>query len=137
VEESLLNKFYDQLVGSWSKTLSQFFMLQLIGSNNRKEVMKQLHEAFITKTPPKIKSLKSALEILKKTDLTKTISNIKVPTVIIAGDCDRLTPIGASIFMQSKIKNSRLKIFKSAGHIPFLSHPKDFIKEVLLSFNHK
>jgi pimeloyl-[acyl-carrier protein] methyl ester esterase len=137
VEESLLNKFYDQLVGSWSKTLSQFFMLQLIGSNNRKEVMKQLHEAFITKTPPKIKSLKSALEILKKTDLTKTISNIKVPTVIIAGDCDRLTPIGASIFMQSKIKNSKLKIFKSAGHIPFLSHPKDFIKEVLLSFNHK
>jgi pimeloyl-[acyl-carrier protein] methyl ester esterase len=137
VEESLLNKFYDQLVGSWSKTLSQFFMLQLIGSNNRKEVMKQLHEAFITKTPPKIKSLKSALEILKKTDLTKTISNIKVPTVIIAGDCDRLTPIGASIFMQSKIQNSKLKIFKSAGHIPFLSHPKDFIKEVLLSFNHK
>ena len=137
VEESLLNKFYDQLVVSWSKTLSQFFMLQLIGSNNRREVMKLLNEAFITKTPPKIKSLKSALEILKKTDLTKTISNIKVPTVIIAGDCDRLTPIGASIFMQSKIKNSKLKIFKSAGHIPFLSHPKDFIKEVLLSFNHK
>jgi len=137
VEGCLLNKFYDQLVDSWSKTLNQFFMLQLIGSNNRKEVMKELHEVFITKTPPKIKSLKSALEILKETDLTKTISNIKIPTIIIAGDCDKLTPKEASIFMQSKIKNSRLKIFKSAGHIPFLSHPKDFIKEVLLSFNHK
>ena len=137
VEESLLNKFYDQLVDSWSKTLNQFFMIQLIGSNNRKEIMKELHEVFINKTPPKIKSLKLALKILKKTDLTKTICNIKVPTIIIAGDCDKLTPKEASIFMQSKIKNSRLKIFKSTGHIPFLSNPKDFVKEDLISFNNK
>jgi|TARA_B110000971_G_scaffold216653_1_gene252029 pimeloyl-[acyl-carrier protein] methyl ester esterase len=137
VDESLLNKFYDQLLESWSKTLNQFFMLQLIGSNNKRVIMRGLHATFITKTPPKIKSLKSALEILKKTDLRKTICNIKVPTIIISGDCDRLTPKEASLFMQSKIKNSRLKVFKNAGHIPFLSHPKDFIKEVILSFNHK
>jgi|TARA_B110000967_G_C18850663_1_gene544445 pimeloyl-[acyl-carrier protein] methyl ester esterase len=137
VDESLLNKFYDQLVGGWSKTLTQFFMLQLIGSNNRKEIMRRLHETFITKRPPKIESLKSALEILRNTDLTETIGNIKVPTTIITGDGDRLTPKEASLFMQSKIKNSRLKVIKNSGHVPFLSHPKDFIIEVLLSFNHK
>jgi len=137
IDESILNKFYNQLVEGWSKALNQFFMLQLIGSNNRKEIMKGLHATFITKTPPKIKSLKAALEILKNTDLTKTIRNIKVPTIIIAGDSDRLTPKEASLFMQSKIKNSRLKVFKNAGHIPFLSHPKAFVKEVLLGFNHK
>ena len=137
VDEILLNKFYDQLIDGWSKTLKQFFILQLLGSADRKEIIKELQEKFITKEPPKIKSLKLSLEILKNTDLTKTISNINVPTLIIAGDRDKLTPKEASLFMKSKIKNSRLKIFKNAGHIPFLSHPKKFIKEVLLSINHK
>jgi len=137
IDEGLLNKFYDQLVDNWSKTLNQFFMLQLIGSNNRKEIMAGLHKTFINKTPPRIKSLKLALKILNNTDLTKTISNIKVPTIIISGDNDRLTPKNASLFMHNKIKNSRLKVFKNTGHIPFLSHPKDFLKEVLYSFNDK
>ena len=137
VDESLLDKFYDQLAQSWSKTLNQFFMLQLIGSKNRKEIMKKLHSAFITKTPPKIKSLKSALEILKKTDLIEIMDHIRIPTTIIVGENDKLTPIGASLFMQDKIENSRVKIFKNAGHLQFLSHPKHFIDEVLYKFNCK
>jgi len=41
------------------------------------------------------------------------------------------------LFMQDKIENSRVKIFKNAGHLPFLSHPKDFMDEVLYKFNCK
>ena len=110
-------------------------MLQLIGSNNRKEIMKNLRSTFITKSPPKIKSLKAALKILKITDLTKSITHIRVPTTIIVGENDKLTPKEASLYMGDKIKNSRVKIFKNTGHIPFLSHPKDFLEEVFHDSN--
>ena len=135
VDESLLDKFYSQLVESWSKTLDQFFMLQLIGSNNKKQIMKKFRSTFIAKSPPKVKSLKAALEILKITDLTQTIEHIRVPTIIIVGENDKLTPKEASLYMGDKIKNSRVKIFKNAGHIPFLSHPKDFLEEVFHDSN--
>ena len=135
VDESLLDKFYAQLIQSWSKTLDQFFMLQIIGSNNRKEIMRNLRSTFITKTSPKIESLKASLEILKKTDLTQTIDHIRAPTTIIVGENDKLTPKEASLYMVDKIKNSKVKIIKNSGHIPFLSHPKDFLKEVFQNSN--
>ena len=84
-------------------------MLQLIGSNNKKEIMKNLRSTFIAKSPPKIKSLKAALKILKITDLTKTVEHIRVPTTIIVGENDKLTPKEASLYMGDKIKNSCLR----------------------------
>lgn len=137
VDDSVLDNFCKQLIQSWEKTLNQFFVIQLLGLDKKKEMMKFLERKFINNSMPKIHSLRSALQILKDTDLRDSLDSIDVPTVIIAGEKDKLTPIGASIYMQTKIKNSTIKILKNSAHIPFLSHPQDFLDQVLFNFPHK
>ena len=54
------------------------------------------------------------------------IKKIKHQTLLITGDMDRLTPKSASIWLESHLKESQLKLIKGASHIPFLSHSDEF-----------
>ena len=63
-----------------------------------------------------------ALNVLKETDLRNEVQKIDKPTLIIAGDKDRLTSSKASIWLYEKIKGATLKEIKGANHMPFISH---------------
>ena len=76
--------------------------------------------------PPEIKSLQLGLDILLNNDLRNDINKIKHQTLLITGDMDRLTPKSASIWLESHLKESQLKLIKGASHIPFLSHSDEF-----------
>ena len=54
------------------------------------------------------------------------INKIKHQTLLITGDMDRLTPKSASMWLESHLKESQLKLIKGASHIPFLSHSDEF-----------
>ncbi len=49
-------------------------------------------------------------------DLSEYLSKIKIPTVIIWGNKDNVTPIKDAYFINSRIKNSKLEIFPGIGH---------------------
>jgi pimeloyl-ACP methyl ester carboxylesterase len=53
-------------------------------------------------------------------DIRDSVSNIRVPTLIIVGDEDKLTPAKWSEFLHSKIAGSELRIIKAAGHMVML-----------------
>jgi len=133
IDKSVLNKFFEELTEQYSKTVTHFFSLQLFGSENRKEIIRFLNSTFIEQLTPKINSLMSALVILRDTDLRRLITTIDIPTLIIVGEKDKITPKAASVFMQSKIKKSIIKVFDNASHIPFLSHSNDFLNEIIKS----
>jgi len=63
-------------------------------------------------------------------DLVKHLSDINIPTLIIWGDKDRVTPIDFAYLMKNKIKYSKLDILNSAGHFSFLDQPEKFIKSL-------
>lgn len=50
-------------------------------------------------------------------DRLKDVENIKVPSLILVGDEDVMTPEKYSQFLASKLSNSRLRIIKAAGHM--------------------
>jgi pimeloyl-[acyl-carrier protein] methyl ester esterase len=52
---------------------------------------------------------------------------IDIPTMIMTGNQDKLVTIKASEFMNKKLKFSKIKIFKGAAHLPFISHKDDFM----------
>ena len=56
-------------------------------------------------------------------DLKPKLSEINIPTLIIWGDKDKVTPVRDAEIMASNIKNSELVIIPEAGHSPHLSHP--------------
>ena len=126
VEANIFKKFANDLISDWQITMERFLNLQLLGSEYRKTILKKLKPLFL-KTAPDIDSLKKSLNLLLTNDLRYLLPNIDTPTMIMTGNLDKLVPIEASEFMNKKLKFSKIKIFKGATHLPFLSHMDDFM----------
>lgn len=55
---------------------------------------------------------------------------INIPTLIICGREDAVTPLKQSVYMQSIIKNSVLRIIDNAGHVSNLEQPNAFNQHI-------
>jgi len=120
------NNFANNLFKNYKSTMINFYILQLMHSKNSKLIIKKLKEMEAVENPPEIKSLQLGLDISLNNDLRNDINKIKHQTLLITGDMDRLTPKSASMWLESHLKESQLKLIKGASHIPFLSHSDEF-----------
>ncbi len=59
-------------------------------------------------------------------DVMQEISGIRLPTAIIVGRDDRLTPIKYSEYLNKNISGSRIEIIDDAGHMVMLEQPAAF-----------
>lgn len=66
-------------------------------------------------------------------DLTRLISNINCPTLLIWGENDTSTPYSDAEKMNELIKDSGIVKIEGAGHFSFLDNPR-VVKSALLSF---
>lgn len=71
-------------------------------------------------------------------DVRDQISDIRVPTLIIVGEDDSMTPLKWSEFMKEKIKGSKIRIIPESSHFPMIENPQElnraieeFIREIL------
>ena len=77
------------------------------------------------------------LALATRTDTTAALGKISVPTLILVGEKDGITPLSVSEFMKEKIPNSQLGIISNAGHMSNLENPNEFnlkLKEFLSKF---
>jgi len=126
VEANIFNKFANNLIVDWQTTMEKFLNLQLLGSEYRKTILKKLKLLFLKKTPD-IDSLKRSLNLLLQNDLRYLLPHIDIPSMIMTGNMDKLVPLEASEYMNKSLKFSKIKVFKGAAHLPFLSHMDDFM----------
>ena len=81
-----------------------------------KTIMKQPDVGFI-----------GALEAMKaRPDSTGDLASVKVPTLILVGENDPLTPPDAARSMHEQIGGSRLVVIPDAGHVSNLEAPETF-----------
>lgn len=73
------------------------------------------------------------LAMAGRTDTTDAISKISVPTLILVGEQDAVTPPSAAKSMNAKIPNSNLHLIENAGHMSNLENPIMF-NEYLAKF---
>jgi 3-oxoadipate enol-lactonase len=71
--------------------------------------------------------------MLNRPDATSSLATINVPTLIIVGEEDVLTPPKESRAMHAAIPGSRLEIIPSAGHVSNVERPAAF-NQVLTEF---
>jgi pimeloyl-ACP methyl ester carboxylesterase len=57
-------------------------------------------------------------------DQQKTLRSLKIPTLILCGEQDKLCPIDRHELMQALIPDSNLVVIQNAGHMPTLEQPK-------------
>lgn len=59
------------------------------------------------------------------------LSEIKVPTLLIWGKEDYVTPLAGGRKMNASIENSKLVIFENCGHLPAEEMPQKTVEEIL------
>ena len=81
---------------------------------------------------------KKASPIMKKTmsntisiDLKNEINKLNCKVLLLWGFLDTTTPLEDGIYMNQHIQKSKLVIFYSSGHFPYLDEPDKFVKAIL------
>jgi pimeloyl-ACP methyl ester carboxylesterase len=74
-----------------------------------------------------VEGVVGALEaLIERPDSTPTLATIDVPTLIIVGEEDTLTPPNEARSLHSMISGSRLEILEGAGHVSNVERPAAF-----------
>ena len=73
------------------------------------------------------------LALAARTDTTESLPTINVPTLILVGEHDTLTPVTASQAMKEKIPNAEMHVIPNAAHMSNIENATAF-NEKLLAF---
>jgi pimeloyl-ACP methyl ester carboxylesterase len=68
-------------------------------------------------------------------DVMDRLGEIRVPTLVVNGDDDRLTPLKYGEYLAANIPGAVLKIIRGAGHLVMLEKPNE-VNAVITSFVH-
>jgi pimeloyl-[acyl-carrier protein] methyl ester esterase len=129
------------LRADYRRTVSDFLELQVRGSESGAEALERLRAALFAHgdfapaantTDPNgsghigersfLAALARGLELLRDTDLRPLLPDVTLPTLVIAGQYDRVTMPAASHALADSLPNARYVEIRRAAHAPFLSH---------------
>jgi pimeloyl-[acyl-carrier protein] methyl ester esterase len=128
--QETLAQFAAELEKNHAATLRRFLALQIRGSEAEREVLGVLREKLFSRGEPNLDALRGGLAILRDADLRGVLQQITQPTLVIAGERDKLTPPEASHYLAQSLPHARAVVVAGAAHAPFLSHPEVFIEQV-------
>ena len=69
--------------------------------------------------------------LAERSETCSSLGVIRIPTLIICGREDAVTPLAQSELMHEHIEGSSLKIIDNAGHVSNLEQPEEFNKNIL------
>lgn len=104
--------------------LSKDFPSKLVSEKTGNEIRQLLSDTIISQNPNGV--IGSVYALATRTDSSDLLKSISVPTLIIVGEDDNLTPIEFSTHMHREISDSRLLILSGAGHLSAIEQPEKF-----------
>lgn len=102
--------------------------------NSKKELVEDLRKVVFANSDRII--MQGLLALAVRTETCSTLTNIDIPTLVICGREDAVTPLKQSEYLKSHISNSKLDIIENAGHVSNLEQPRAFnesLKEFLMN----
>jgi len=131
------------LVGTGARLRVLPLILEGIKNNFKETVQKINQFAFSPKAPSDLigKGVSSMVqckpEVLygdflacDRFDLMKEVEKVDLPTLILCGEDDQLTPLKYSQFLQNRIKGSKLEVLSNAGHMVMMESPQTFNEKI-------
>jgi 3-oxoadipate enol-lactonase len=102
-------------------------ILHLIGETtrrNRPDLVANARTMMQLMTPQGLAAVQ--LGMAERPNSVPVLANIKVPTLIVAGEEDTLTPLVHAQVMHGGIRNSQLVVIPKAGHYAAFEYPEEF-----------
>lgn len=116
---------------------AEAFLPRLLGETThqqRPEVVSLVREIILAASPRGIADALAGLSA--RADSTTTLREIRVPTLVVVGVEDALTPVAEAEALQRGIDGARLAVIPKAGHLSNLENPEGF-NEALIGFLHE
>ena len=105
----------------YSGSLKQFFALNALNNQEKMPQFERLADKIIHFRQPEKSVLFSSQQAVVESDLRHYLPKIQIPTLIITGNKDRITPPAMGEYLQHNIAGSEWQNFTHSGHIPFVS----------------
>ena len=121
--------FFDLILNDFKEAIK--LMGKFVYSSKTDLSIKKFNGDILLKNGPEI--LYSELKACTNFDVRKEISEINVPTLILCGEEDQMTPPKFSYFLEENILNSKLHLIANAGHFVFQENP-DRVNSHILKF---
>ena len=96
---------------------------------NKNEWVEQLRSVVYSNSKHII--IAGLVALAKRSETCSTLNGITIPTLIICGREDEVTPLVQSEFMNATIKGSILHVIDNAGHVSNLEQPHEFNRHLL------
>jgi 3-oxoadipate enol-lactonase len=97
--------------------------------SNNKELVESLRTVVFANSQQVIIAGLTALA--ERAQTCSTLGAISIPTLILCGREDEVTPLAQSEFMHQLIDRSTLHVIEKAGHVSNLEHPDEFNQQLL------
>ena len=91
------------------------------------------HWMRLSKYPTPVYAFRNQWEALRKYDCCNRLSEVRVPTLIMGGDLDRLNPVQRLTELSQRINGSQLQIFPGLGH-GFIVETREEVQSRILAF---
>ena len=112
----------------------------MIGKTTRAKRPGMIDEVHRMLESASVEGIVGALEaMMARVDSTATLGTIDVPTLVVVGGEDVLTPPSESEILRDAIRNSRFEVIENAGHVSNLERPAAFnhvLSEFLASLDY-
>ena len=96
---------------------------------NKKELVKELRSVVFSNSEHIIQQ--GLVALAERSETCSTLDKINLPTLIICGREDIVTPLAQSEAMKKSIPGATLQIIENAGHVSNLEHADEFNKHLL------
>jgi pimeloyl-ACP methyl ester carboxylesterase len=110
-----------------STAVANMQILALVGKttrDKRPDIFDSMHR-MMAQAP--VEGVIGALEaMLARPDSTPTLATIDVPTLIVVGEEDVVTPPSDALTLQAAISGSRIEVLRQAGHLSNVERPAAF-----------
>ena len=133
VDASVFNTFSNDLGDDWRATIRRFLGLQVRGSGQARQLIRQISELLMQGGAPNPEAMRFGLELLLKHDARNELAELEVPVMSILGQNDTLVPV--ELAQQLHLVNHliRVECLARSAHAPFLSHT-DKVADLISEF---
>ena len=136
IEKKVFDQFALGLGRHQKKTIQRFLALQVKGLPEAMTVVRQLQKSIQSRGSASTNALQTGLQVLQETDLRQNIKLIESPLYWLLGGMDGLVPRELAQALQLEYAQDNVKINEKASHAPFISHPGDFMRQLLKMAEH-
>lgn len=116
-----------QVLKEGPAAIAQAMLPGMVGKTTRAERPRAVEYLDAMMRRASVAAIHDALEAMRtRRDSTPTLPTITVPTLVICGDEDVLTPVKESHAMHAAIPDAQLAVIPGAGHASCVEHPAAF-----------